>query len=117
MSKRKIDMGGFTNEEIEVVFGDNTYNIMLDPPIEATRMLIELEGIKMDSEDNLDKFKEFVAVIISKNNPGVDKAEFKSTLSISSCINFINGYTELLPGRDKKKVSVNLEPQEINPQT
>jgi len=96
-------MGGFTNEEIEVVFGDKIYNIMLDPPIEATRMLIELEGLKMDSEDNLDKFKEFVAVIISKNNPGVDKKAFKDSLSLNACINFINGYTSLLPGRDKKK--------------
>jgi hypothetical protein len=103
MMTRKIDMGGFKNEEVEVVFGTDIYKIMLDPPIEATRMLIELEGLKMDSEDNLDKFKEFVSVIISKNNPQVDKQTFKDSLSLNSCINFINGYTSLLPGRDLKK--------------
>jgi hypothetical protein len=102
MMTRKIDMGGFKNEEVEVVFGEDTYKIMLDPPIEATRMLIELEGLKMDSEDNLDKFKEFVSVIISKNN-NVNKDEFKNSLTLTSCINFINGYTSLLPGRGQKK--------------
>jgi hypothetical protein len=94
-------MGGFTNEEIEVVFGDKTYTIMLDPPIEATRMLIELEGLKMDSEENLDKFKDFIVAIIGCSND-IDKKEFKSSLTLNSCLNFINGYTELLPGRKKK---------------
>jgi len=96
-------MGGFKNEAVEVVFGNDTYQIMLDPPIEATRMLIELEGLKMDSEDNLDKFKEFIAVIITKSNPNVDKQTFKDSLSLNSCLNFISGYTALLPGRDLKK--------------
>lgn len=111
MSKRKINMGGFTNEEVEVVFGDKTYNIMLDPPIEATRMLIELEGLKMDSEDNLGKFKDFITAIISCSND-IDKKEFKDSLTLSACVNFIQGYTELLPNRKsggQKKVSENPE--------
>lgn len=103
---RKIDMGGFKNEEIEVVFGDDTYKIMLDPPIEATRMLIELEGVKMDTDENLDKFKEFIAIVISKSNPEVNKEEFKKSLTMASCLSFINGYNSLFAksgGQKKEK--------------
>ena len=104
MSKRKIDMGGFTNEEIEVVFGDKTYQIMLDPPIEATRMLIELEGLKMDNDDSLDKFKDFIVAIIACSND-IDKQEFKKSLTLASCLSFINGYNALFSGGGQKKVS------------
>ncbi len=112
MSKRKIDMGGFKNEEIEVVFGEDIYKIMLDPPIEATRMLIELEGVKMDTDESVDKFKEFIATIISVSNP-VDKEEFKKSLTLASCLSFINGYNALFPkstgsgGQKKDESGVN----------
>ena len=97
---RKIDMGGFKNEEVEVVFGEDTYKIMLDPPIEATRMLIELEGLKMNTDESVDKFKEFIATIISVANPQVDKDEFKKSLTLASCLSFINGYNALFSGKD-----------------
>lgn len=100
---KKIDMGGFKNEEIEVVFGDDVYKIMLDPPIEATRMLIELEGLKMDNDENLDKFKEFIATLISISNPEVDKSKLKKSLTLSSCLNFIEGYNSLMPKRGGQK--------------
>ena len=101
---KKIDMGGFKNEEVDVVFGDDTYKIMLDPPIEATRMLIELQGIKMDSNEALDKFKEFIACLICNSNP-VDKEEFKKSLTMMSCVSFIDGYNALFKSGGQKKVS------------
>ena len=107
---RKIDMGGFKNEEIEVVFGEDTYKIMLDPPIEVTRMLIELEGVKMDTDENVDKFKEFIATIISVLNP-VDKAEFKKSLTLASCLSFIEGYNALFPKRGGQKKDESVENQ------
>ncbi len=109
---KKIDMGGFKNEEIEVIFAGETYKIMLDPPIEATRMLIELEGLKMDSNENVDKFKEFVATLISVSNP-VDKEQLKKSLTLVSCINFIDGYTSLISkSGGKKKEETNPEKKE-----
>jgi hypothetical protein len=105
---RKIDMGGFKNEEVDVVFGDDTYKIMLDPPIEATRMLMELQGVKMDTDESIDKFKEFIALLICNSNPGVNKDEFKKSLTLASCLSFIDGYNSLF---SKKK---EIEP-EVNP--
>ena len=96
-------MGGFKNEEVEIIFAGDTYRIMSDPPIEATRMLIELEGLKMDSNENIDKFKEFIATLISVSNPGVDKLKFKESLTLVSCINFVDGYSSLLRGGQKKE--------------
>jgi hypothetical protein len=110
---KKIDMGGFKNEEVDVVFGDDTYKIMLDPPIEATRMLIELQGMKMDSNEALDKFKEFIACLICNSNPGIDKDQFKKSLTMMSCVSFIDGYNALFAG--KKKEIVNPSKNEVNP--
>ena len=109
MTKR-IDMGGFKNEEIEVVFGNDIYKIMLDPPIEATRMLIELEGLKMSDPENVDKLKEFITVLISASNP-IDKDEFKKSLSLNACVNFIDGYTNLIKGDGQKKDEKAKEPK------
>lgn len=107
----KIDMGGFKNEEVDVVFGNDTYKIMLDPPIEATRMLIELQGLKMDTDENIDKLKEFIATIISKSNPNVDKDAFKNSLSVDSCYKFLEGYNALNSGGQKKGGRSQSEPE------
>jgi hypothetical protein len=106
---RKIDMGGFKNEEVDVVFGDDTYKIMLDPPIEATRMLMELQGVKMDTDESVDKFKEFITLLICNSNPEVNKDEFKKSLTLASCLSFIDGYNELFKSKKKE-----IEP-EVNP--
>lgn len=108
---KKIDMGGFKNEEIEVIFAGETYKIMLDPPIEATRMLIELQDLKMDSNENVDKFKEFIATLISVSNP-IDKEQLKKSLTLVACINFVNEYTAIMSG-GQKKVSEPSEPSEL----
>lgn len=105
---KKIDMGGFKNEEIEVIFAGETYKIMLDPPIEATRMLIELQGLKMDSNENVDKFKEFISTLISVSN-SVDKEQLKKSLTLAACINFVNEYAIIMSGGQKKEEKENPE--------
>jgi hypothetical protein len=99
---QKIDMGGFENQEIEVNFAGKTYAIQLDPPVEVYRMFLELSGMKFDSEENFEKLKNFVATIISVNNPDVKKDEFKKALSKPAAINFIVAYDKILSGDSKK---------------
>ena len=98
-----IDMGGFENTEIEVIFAGKTYKIQSDPPVEVYRLYTELIGIKFDSEDNFNKLKNFVATIISVNNPGVDKAAFVKSLTKPAAINFINAYADVIQGGGQKK--------------
>jgi hypothetical protein len=99
---QKIDMGGFENQEIEVNFAGKTYAIQLDPPVEVYRMFLELSGITFDNEENFEKLKNFVATIISVNNPDVNKKEFIKTLSKPAAINFIVAYDKILSGDLKK---------------
>ena len=74
----EIDMGGFENEEIKVHFGGKTYKIMADPPVEAYRMFVKIQSLKLDKEKNWDKVKNFVATIISISN-NIDKDKFKKS--------------------------------------
>jgi hypothetical protein len=99
---QKIDMGGFENQEIEVTFAGKTYMVQLDPPVEIYRMFLDLSGMKFDSEENFEKLKNFVATIISVNNPDVDKKEFIKALSKPAAINFIVAYDKILSGGLKK---------------
>jgi hypothetical protein len=93
---QKIDMGGFKNDIIEVEFAGKTYEIMLDPPIEAYRMFLELAGQKFDKEETINNAKEFIATIISLNNKDVDKTEFKQSLTFNAVSLFITQYNQLL---------------------
>ncbi len=117
---QKIDMGGFTNDEIDVSFAGANYKIQLDPPVEVYRMFLELSGIKFDSEENFDKLKNFVATIIAVNNKDVDKDEFIKSLSKPAAINFITAYEKILSGGLKKapEASPTLEanPPKENPE-
>jgi len=95
--KQVIDMGGFENKEIEVRFGDKTYKIMADPPVEAYRRFIEIQDLKLDSEESWDKVKDFVTLIISLSND-IDKDKFKKSLTKFAVGNFLEGYTEIISG-------------------
>ena len=120
--KQVIDMGGFKNETIEVTFGDDTYQVKLDPPIEAYRQILAMQGKKLQTEEDWDKYKGVVAIIISisvyPDSKSKEYKEFKDkffdSLTKASAISFLNPYSELLfksggsknvkklPGKKKK---------------
>jgi hypothetical protein len=91
-----IDMGGFKNEEIEVVFAGETYKIQLDPPIEIYRQVLSMQGTKLKTEEDWNKFKGIVTDIIYQNNPELDKDKFIKSLTKVSAARFMNAYTDLL---------------------
>lgn len=101
--KQIIDMGGFKNETIEVRFGEDVYQIPLDPPIEAYRQILSLQGAKLKTEEDWDKYKELVTTIICKANPDVNKKEFFKSLTKQSAIRFMNPYAEFLFKRSDSK--------------
>lgn len=92
---KRIDMGGFGNEIIEVKFCGKTYEIMLDPPVEAYRKFIEIQDIKLDTEESWDKVKDFIATLIASTND-IDKGKFKESLTKFAVSNFLTGYTDII---------------------
>jgi hypothetical protein len=104
---QKIDMGGFKNEEVEVTFGSDVYKIMLDPPIEIYRQLLEVQGKKLESEEDWQKVKKLVATIITYNNKEINVDEFANSLTKISVLKFINSYTNLLYKSSDLKNSLN----------
>lgn len=101
--KQVIDMGGFKNETIEVHFGDDIYQVPLDPPIEAYRQILAMQGKKLSTEKEWDNYKGIVATIICKPNPDIDKDKFHKLLTKAAAINFLNPYSELLFKRGGSK--------------
>ena len=99
----EIDMGGFENEEIKVHFGGKTYKIMADPPVEAYRMFVKIQSLKLDKEKNWDKVKNFVATIISISN-NIDKDKFKKSLTKFAVGRFLEGYTKVISGVGSKNL-------------
>ncbi len=91
-----IDMGGFQNEELEIRFGKDKYIIKLDPPIEAYRLILSMQGIKLKTKEDWDKYKNVVTIIICESNPKVDRKAFFKSLTIPAAMNFIKGYTAIL---------------------
>lgn len=102
--KQVIDMGGFKNQEIEVVFAGETYNIQLDPPIEVYRRVIAYQQgkKKVDSNESIDELKDLIATIICKKREQSgeefikSKNDFIKILTLPACFRFINAYTDLL---------------------
>ena len=102
--RQVIDMGGFKNETIEVTFGDDTYEVKLDPPIEAYRQVLEMQGKKLQTEEDWDKYKGIVATIISVSvYPDSESKEYKEfkekffdSLTRTAAISFMNPYVDML---------------------
>ena len=109
--KQVIDMGGFKNDTIEVKFGEDTYEVPLDPPIEAYRLILEMVGKKMVTKEEWDKGKEIVATIIASSvYPNSKSKEYKvfknkffKSLTIPATKRFIDPYAAFLfKARDSK---------------
>ena len=94
--KQAINMGGFKNETVEVHFGEDTYQVKLDPPIEAYRMILEMKGNKLETEEDWDKYKQVVTMIICKSNPGINEKEFFKSLTKAAATSFLNPFADLL---------------------
>ena len=102
--KQVIDMGGFKNETIEVTFGDDTYQVKLDPPIEAYRQILAMQGKKLQTEEDWNGYKDVVATIISvsvyPNSKSKEYKEFKDkffdSLTRQAAISFMNPYVDML---------------------
>ena len=102
--KQIIDMGGFKNETIEVHFGDDVYQVPLDPPIEAYRQILAMQGKKLNTEEDWDNYKGVVATIISISKyPDSKSKEYKdfynkffTSLTKASATKFLNPYADLL---------------------
>lgn len=105
--KQIIDMGGFKNEIVDVQFGEDIYQIQLDPPIEIYRQLLEITGKKLESEEDWEKVKRLVATIIGSNNKNIDIEELTKSLTKISALKFINSYTDLLYKSSDLKNSLN----------
>jgi len=101
--KQVIDMGGFKNETIEVRFGDDIYQIPLDPPIEAYRQILALVGKKLKTEEDWNNYKKVVATIVCKSNPEVNEKEFLDSLTKPSAMRFIDAYGDMLFKRSGSK--------------
>jgi len=94
--KQIIDMGGFKNETIEVHFGEDVYQVKLDPPIEFYRQVIAMQGTKLETEEDCDKLKNLVTGIIYISNPDIDKNKFFESLTKISALKFFNSYATFL---------------------
>ena len=102
--RQVIDMGGFKNETIEVTFGDDTYQVKLDPPIEAYRQILAMQGKKLQTEEDWNGYKDVVATIISvsvyPNSKSKEYKEFKDkffdSLTRQAAISFMNPYVDML---------------------
>ena len=101
--KQTIDMGGFKNETIEVTFGDDVYQVKLDPPIESYRQILDMQGKKLESEEDWDDYKKVVTTIICKSNPDINEDKFFKSLTKASAISFLNPYAEMLFKRSGSK--------------
>ena len=93
---KAIDMGGFKNETIEVHFGGEIYQVKLDPPIEAYRQILAMQGKKLNTEKEWDNYKKVVTTIICESNPEINKDKFFNSLTKVAAVNFLNPYSELL---------------------
>lgn len=101
--KQIIDMGGFKNQEIEVEFAGEVYNIQLDPPIEIYRRVLNYQkGKKIDTEETIEELKNLVATIICKKKEQSEEEFIKSRdnfikiLTIPASFRFLNAYSDLL---------------------
>ena len=105
-----IDMGGFKNQTIEVRFGDDKYDIQLDPPIEVYRQVMEVQNKKLETEDDWQSIKEIVATLICINNKDLNKDEFIQSLTKAAALKFFNSYVNILyKSSDLKNSSSPLE--------
>ena len=94
--KQVIDMGGFKNETIEVHFGEDVYNVQLDPPIEFYRQVLEMQGTKLETEEDCNKLKNLVTNIICISNPNVNKDKLFNSLTKISALKFFNSYASFM---------------------
>ena len=101
--KQTIDMGGFKNETIEVTFGEDTYQVQLDPPIEAYRQILAMQGKKLKTEEDWNDYKRIVTTIICKSNPDVNEEEFFNSLTKAAATSFMNPYADYLFKRSGSK--------------
>jgi len=98
-----IDMGGFKNETIEVHFGEDVYQVQLDPPIECYRQIFAMHGKKLKTEKDWNNYKKVVTTIICKSNPDIDEDKFFKSLTKVSAISFLSPYADLLFKRSGSK--------------
>jgi hypothetical protein len=104
---QEINMGGFENQKIDVVFAGKRYEIELDAPAEIYRQFFGLNRSPKTEED-WDKIKEWIAEFIGFYNK-IDKEKFAKSIPKIAVINFINAYGTFLKGTsedgaDSKKV-------------
>ena len=93
-----IDMGGFKNEKIIVKFGGDEYEIFLEPQVEVYRQFMDVQGLKLDVEENWDRLKDWIANLIWATNKDLNRKAFKKSLTKFAVVNFLNSYNKILIG-------------------
>ena len=98
---KEINMGGFENQKVGVIFAGNRYEIELDAPAEIYRKFLTLPRPTTDADWN--KVKKWVALFIGHYND-INQKKFKESLTKVAVIKFIEAYKGFLTeGVDTKK--------------
>jgi len=107
MSKQ-IDLTGFITEDIEVVFGDKTYTLPLDPDVESYIELVNYIQLCLTPETNeyIKAAKKFIVGMVELNNESIDKKKLEKSLGINAIGDFMVKYIDILMEKGLLKKAV-----------